>query len=228
MGLYLLGGNTEIIQLILLALNSFIIGFSGALVPGPLFAVTVSESVRLKRNVGFHIVLGHVFAELVLIAIIVPGLSYILERMEVKIALGIIGGGFLLFTAYGLITYSMKGAGRQIVSNTISTSRNLPALGFLTSFSNPYFTIWWVSIGGLLVAESLTLAGYIGLAVFLASHWCSDLSWYILVSILSYKGSLKFGSKLVKVVMYGCGLFIAILAAYYIIDAVSVLSHVLT
>lgn len=147
--------------------------------------------------------------------------------MEVKIALGIIGGSFLLFTAYGLIIYSMKSTGEQIVSSNVSTtSMNLPTLGFLTSFSNPYFTIWWISIGSLLVAESLTLAGYIGLIVFLIPHWCSDLSWYILVSFLSYKGSLKFGSKLVKAIMYGCGIFVATLAVYYIVDAVSILSYV--
>jgi threonine/homoserine/homoserine lactone efflux protein len=204
-----------------------LIGFSGALVPGPLFAVTVSESMRLRRNVGFHIVLGHIAAEVILVTVIVLGLSYLFNKAEVKIVLGIIGGGFLLFTAYGLLVYPIKHMNQQVQIDPKQNSRNLPTLGFLTSFSNPYFTIWWASVGSLLVTESLTIAGYIGLAIFLISHWCSDLSWYILVSFLSCKSSLRFGSKPVKIAMYICGVLVASLAVYYVIDAILTLTQIL-
>ncbi|MCS7113605.1 MAG: LysE family translocator [Candidatus Bathyarchaeota archaeon] len=201
-------------------------GFSGALVPGPLFAVTVSESMRLRRNIGFRIVSGHAIAEIILVAVIALGLSYMFECVEVRLALGIVGGGFLIFTAYGLLTYPMKDMDQHLRLNTRSNPGSLPILGFLTSFSNPYFTIWWASIGSLLAAESLMLAGYIGLAIFLVSHWCSDFSWYMLVSFLSYKGSLKFGSKPMKIAMYICGVLVASLAVYYITDAVLTLIRI--
>jgi len=183
--------------------------------------------MRLRRNVGFHIVLGHIAAEIMLIMIIVLGLSYLFNNVEVRIALGIIGGGFLLFTAYGLLVYPIKHMDRQVRFNPKQNSKNLPTLGFLTSFSNPYFTIWWASIGSLLVTESLAIAGYVGLTIFLISHWCSDLSWYILVSFLSCKSSLRFGSKPVKIAMYICGVFVASLAIYYITDAILTLTQIL-
>ncbi|MEM2739982.1 MAG: LysE family transporter [Candidatus Bathyarchaeia archaeon] len=201
-------------------------GFSGALVPGPLFAVTVSESMRLRRNIGFHIVSGHAIAEMLLVAVIASGLSCMLESVGVKLVLGIVGGGFLLFTAYGLLTYHMKCMDQHIRLNLKSNSRSLPILGFLTSFSNPYFTIWWASIGSLLVVESLTLAGYVGLVIFLLSHWCSDFSWYVFVSFLSYKSSLKLGSKPMKIAMHICGVLVASLAVYYITDAVLTLVRI--
>lgn len=182
--------------------------------------------MRLRRNIGVHIVSGHMIAEIVLVAAIVLGLSYMLRSIGVKLALGIFGGGFLLFTAYGLLTYPTKHMDQNIRLNLKSSLRSLTILGFLTSFSNPYFTIWWASIGSLLIAESLTLASYIGLTIFLASHWCSDLSWYILVSFLSCKGGLRLGSKPMKITMYICGVLVASLAVYYITDSILTLIQV--
>lgn len=184
--------------------------------------------MRLKKNVGASLVAGHVVAETMLAALLALGLSYILRITEARVALGLIGGSFLLFTAYGLTVYA-KNPFSQSYSSARSNpySGSLPLLGFLTSFSNPYFTLWWASIGSLFIAESLALAGLLGVSVFLLSHWGSDFSWYILVSLLAYKGSLRFDVKAFKAVMYLCAGLLAALAVYYIAEASILLAQLL-
>lgn len=53
----------DINELAILASTSFVIGFSGALVPGPLFVVTVMESTKRGYIAGPLIVIGHAITE---------------------------------------------------------------------------------------------------------------------------------------------------------------------
>ena len=47
--------------------------------------------------------------------------------------------------------------------------------GILTSVSNPFFFIWWATIGWAFIFKGLELAGIFGVLGFLVGHWASDL-----------------------------------------------------
>lgn len=50
--------------------------------------------------------------------------------------------------------------------------------GIATSLSNPYFFLWWFTVGAVFMFQGLRLAGLVGLASFFIGHWTSDFSWY--------------------------------------------------
>lgn len=82
--------------------TAFIIGFSGAMMPGPLLTVTISETVRRGFIAGPMIVLGHALLELVFILILVGGLAAYMTNATVSQVISILGGGFLLYLGYGM------------------------------------------------------------------------------------------------------------------------------
>ena len=73
------------IALVTIFCTSFVLALSGALMPGPLLTVTVSESSRRGMSTGPLMIFGHGLLELALIVALVSGLAPILARDDVFI-----------------------------------------------------------------------------------------------------------------------------------------------
>jgi len=59
--------------------------------------------------------------------------------------------------------------------------RNHPLIsGILMSVANPYWIIWWATIG--LVIFSIHPVWFLGIAFFFAGHILADLVWYSLIA----------------------------------------------
>lgn len=55
--------------------SSFLIGFSGAMMPGPMLGVTISGSLKRGWIAGPLVVLGHGILELMLVIAMISGLK---------------------------------------------------------------------------------------------------------------------------------------------------------
>ena len=143
--------------------TSFVVALSGALMPGPLFTVTVSESSRRGAGAGPLLILGHGILELTLVVALVLGVGPLLQKEPVFVATALGGSLVLVWMAFGML----RGLAR--LSLAVEAERgaggNLVLAGIVLSLVNPYWTIWWVSIGLGYISHSLKL-GILGVAVF--------------------------------------------------------------
>lgn len=133
-----------------LFISAFVVGLTGAMTPGPLLTVTIAESAQRGFRAGPLIVLGHAVLELMLILALLAGLSLYLARASVTRVVSIIGGLFLLYmgTTILLDLRSGKLSLKQTDTSAAPGIKLHPvAAGFLISLSNPYWIIWWASIG---------------------------------------------------------------------------------
>ncbi|GAB6182832.1 LysE family transporter [Thermodesulfovibrio hydrogeniphilus] len=89
-------------NLLFIMISSFVIALSGAMMPGPLFAVTVSETPRKGWIAGPQLVAGHGLLELCLVFLIVSGLGSFLQMKETFIVISFLGGFFLFFMAFSM------------------------------------------------------------------------------------------------------------------------------
>ena len=64
--------------------------------------------------------------------------------------------------------------------------RALPA-GALATLMNPYFFVWWATIGAALVVKAAAW-GLPGLVLFGLVHWSCDIGWYWLVTVALARG----------------------------------------
>ncbi len=206
------------LELTLFILTSFGVGLSGALVPGPMLTVTVSDSVKKGFLTGPLVVLGHFIVEIILIIFILAGFSWLVGSEEVAIVIGTLGGIMLIYMGYN--TYKSTVSLQDISDTDESSSRYGSVLkGILTSVSNPYFFIWWATIGLAFLFKGVEIAGLVGLIGFIIGHWSADLGWFSTVSFFSSKGSSIMSEKQYKLIMKICGLFLILLGAYFLITA---------
>ena len=83
-------------HLLFLFWGAFVVGFSGAMMPGPVLTATISEVLKRGWRAGPLIVLGHALLEIVILVCVVAGLEKFLRRDVVIGILGLAGGAILV------------------------------------------------------------------------------------------------------------------------------------
>jgi threonine/homoserine/homoserine lactone efflux protein len=176
---------------LLAALGTVIVtSLSGVMAPGPMFAVTLAKSLK-SPWAGVLVSLGHAVVEVPLILLVYFGLAQFFENEVVSLVLGVLGGGMIIWMGYGLFR-----ARREMAREGRDTSYNAFVAGILMSGLNPFFLVWWVTVGSLLLLNFLEAAGTWGLPLFIVVHWLCDLVWLSLVSFVIYRTRHFWGQKI--------------------------------
>ena len=202
----------DILQTFLLGL---MIGLTGALAPGPTLVATINASISGDWKIGPKVVVGHMIAECVLFLLIVLGLATL--ALPYTSAIALIGGIALI--AFGALTITGS-RGASLNGPVTGTVSNPCLAGLFTSIANPYFWIWWLTIGCAMVIAGLA-GGIFLAAVFMVGHWCADLGWYTLVSAGVSKGRTILSDTSYRRIMGACGVFLILFGAYYLLNILS-------
>ncbi|MEE9370537.1 MAG: LysE family transporter, partial [Sedimentisphaerales bacterium] len=129
-------------------------------------------------------------------------------------------GAFLLFMAIQML----RDIGKTDYDPEKSYKSGPVLTGFLLSVGNPYFLLWWASVG-LALATEATQLGIWAFAMFAVIHWLCDLVWFQVLSWASFKGSVLFGPQTQRIVLLVCSLALLFFGLYFISKA---LAHRLT
>jgi threonine/homoserine/homoserine lactone efflux protein len=188
----------------------FIIGLTGALAPGPTLVATINASLAGNWTAGLKVSLGHIIIETAIFFLIILGLAGFATPYTTAIA--VIGGIALI--VFGILTIS--GSRSASLSSAPEKAAASPYMaGLLTSAANPYFWIWWLSVGSALLIQAL--AGGLMLAVvFMIGHWAADTGWYVFVSTGISKGRTILSDTTYHRIMAACGVFLVIFGLYYL------------
>jgi threonine/homoserine/homoserine lactone efflux protein len=205
------------LSLLAVFLTAWVVGFSGAMAPGPISTLVVSQATRRGFWVGPIVTLGHAVAELVIVVALVMGLGEILagSLLPALIALG--GGGFLVWMGLGTLRDGLRGGviAPPTEKPQSASHRWGPAwTGLAASFSNPYWFLWWSTVGATYIVHSLQ-HGARGVAAFYSGHILSDLSWNSLLSLLMASGRRWLPQGAVRVFLVATGIFLVGLGAYF-------------
>ena len=196
-------------------LLGLVIGLTGALVPGPTLVATINTSVTGGWKTGGRVSAGHALVEAVIFAAIILGLSPVTAVSDYSGLIGAIGGTALV--VFGILT--IRGAGSGVPEGGSGSVVANPYLaGAVTSVSNPYFWLWWFSVGSALVLAAAQQAFLFALA-FLAGHWSADFGWYTIVSASVHQGRRVLDERRYAWVLRGCGIFLMAFGAYYLATA---------
>mgnify|MGYP000916188938 FL=1 len=204
--------------------SAFLIGFSGAMMPGPLLGVAIDGSLKKGWTAGPAVVLGHGILEFILIIFMTFGLKGFFARPTVAGIIGLFGGAYLAWMGYGMIksgikkTVLLENAGSQNGAGV----KNLVWAGIIVSATNPYFILWWATTG----MESVRLAyalGLLGVLFFFCGHILSDFVWYTAVSTAFSRGRTLISDAVYHWIMIILGVFILVFACYFLINGLLML-----
>ncbi|MHB0998807.1 MAG: LysE family transporter [Armatimonadota bacterium] len=198
---------------------SFITALSGALMPGPLLTVTIAQTAKKGFYASVLLMVGHSILELLLVIGLWFGLG---SFMKVHWIMGVItglGGLMLLWMGYGMIKDS-RNVSFELKSKSAETKKqglldNPIIAGMVVSLSNPYWAIWWATIGLTLFGALSQNAVPVIIAFFLG-HISGDFTWYLAVG-----GAVSTGRKFIKpetykIVVQICGIFLIFLGGSFI------------
>ncbi|MHA1130075.1 MAG: LysE family transporter [Candidatus Helarchaeota archaeon] len=215
---------------------SFLIGFSGAIIPGPVLTAVIKETPQRGWTAGPLVVLGHSFTELGLLIGLVFGLDSVLQAPIAVIFVSIIGGILLCILAgLMLIDVFVKKVSitEQLTKRAIEGLRKQyrPIFdGILLSISNPFWIVWWATIGiGLIYTNLPPLSvlpidfGLLGLTFFYIGHIISDLSWYTFISGMIHSGKRWITDKVYKGILVCCACFLIYLGVTFIINGITLI-----
>lgn len=200
------------LSLIAIFSSSFVIALSGALMPGPLLTMTVSESSRRGAIAGPLMILGHGILELALVMALFLGMAPFLKRDDVFIFIALFGGVILFWMAMGM--FRSLPTLRLEFDVQSGKSQNLVFAGILFSLANPYWTIWWASIGFGYIMSSCKL-GLPGIAAFFVGHILADLAWYTFISYSVARGRRFFTDTIYRLLIGVCASFLVVFAGYF-------------
>jgi len=181
------------------------------MMPGPMFAVTLAKSYR-SQWAGAQISLGHAVIEVPLILLIYFGATRFFESTPVQLVLSFAGGAMIVWMGVAMFRARAK---------VIQQGNDLPysafTAGILTSALNPYFLLWWATIGSMLIMR-FTDFGVGGLTAFIIVHWMCDLIWLSFVSVLVYKTRALWGQRFQEWVFIVCSLLLVGFGGWFIIS----------
>lgn len=203
-------------QLFFLFWSSFVVALSGALMPGPVLTATISEVMKRGFKAGPLIVAGHAILEICLLVAVVAGLGPWITRNTTMGILGIGGGALLVLMGIQMTITARKAADLAVSSKADpQTAIRGPVLtGILTSVSNPYWAIWWATIGLNYAALALK-SGLAGLSSFYTGHILADLAWYSVIAAAVASGRKICPRRVYIALIAICGIVLVGLGVYF-------------
>jgi threonine/homoserine/homoserine lactone efflux protein len=182
---------------------------SGALAPGPLFFATIMHGTKQGAFSGFSCAIGHTIVEFPLVLALALGLLAAASQPFVKGVIGVVGGiGLIVF---GVLQIYQTFKHKAESSETIPT-KSLPAssvvLGIALTGLNPYFVIWWLSIGSVLIVQALAFGAIIGVLLMYVSHVWMDYAFLTALAHLGKKSRSIIDSRYYKLLLLAFGLIL--------------------
>ena len=216
--------TAQIAEALALGVSAFIIGLTGAMAPGPYLTVTITRTMEKGRLSALLMLVGHALLEGLLLVGFAFGLQNFLARPTVTTLLAVVGGGFLVWMGLSLLRGSIKGTISPEAKPEQANSRFGPIVqGVTVSLSNPYWTLWWVTIGVKLASDGLAI-GAIGVAAFFIGHELADIAWYGAVILAVSSGRRLLTDRVYRLIIGVCASFLLYLGVRFIIDGFSGIS----
>ncbi len=181
--------------------------------PGPMFAVTLAKSYK-SPWAGALISLGHAVIEVPLILLIYFGFAQFFQNITVQLGLSVAGGAMIIW-----LGISMFRARTEVVQKGKDLPYNAFVAGIVTSGFNPFFLLWWATIGSMLIMKFLGF-GTIGLTLLIIVHWLCDLVWLSLVSILVYRTHALWGRRFQEWVFIACSLLLIGFGGWFLVSGI--------
>ncbi len=202
-------------QLLGFAIVVIVISASGVLSPGPLFTANIFSGLKGGAKAGLKMAYGHTLVELPLVILLGLG-AFSLEAIpEFRTYIGIIGAlGLFVFAGIQL---------KQIFKNSlepINGPKHGPFLaGILLSALNPFFIVWWLTIGFKLISDALIYWSFWGILIMFLLHIWMDYVWLSSTALVSSRISKILSNRNFKVLVVGLSVVLVYFGITFLIDA---------
>jgi threonine/homoserine/homoserine lactone efflux protein len=193
---------------------------SGVLAPGPLFFANLAYATRHDKWSGIKVAYGHTAIELPLIIMLAAGLFTFDTARKYASAVGLIGGiAILAFAGFQIATIIKEKRGPS--TPNLVGSKDPFIVGIALSALNPFFILWWFTVGLKLIADSAAFGVTMGIAILFVLHIWMDYAWLASTAYLASKGASVLKSKYYPILLSGLTVVLIYYGVSFVSQAVS-------
>lgn len=198
--------------LTVIASTSFLLGLSGAMMPGPLLTLTISEATHRGIKAGPLLIAGHALLEGIVVLLLIFGLAELLQSSLVFTLIALSGGIMLIWMGYTML----RSVPQLSLDLDARSSQSMSPLfsGALVSLANPYFTLWWSTVGIGYLAVTID-RGWSGGLTFYLFHIMADLVWYSFIALAVSRGRALLTDRVYRRLISSCALFLVLFGLYF-------------
>lgn len=163
---------------------------------------------------------GHTLVELPLVMVIGLGISSLLNLPGFTTLVGLVGG--LALIAFGILQLrdvTSNSFGMEPAEGTKLQKRSL-MLGVGLTGLNPFFIVWWLTVGLGLVAQAVELGALLGVFIMYVSHVWMDYAWLTGTAFLSARGKTLLKARGYRLLLVGLALLLIYFGAGFIMRSV--------
>ena len=205
------------IQIIEFAILVIIISASGVMSPGPLFAANITYGLREGVKAGIKIAIGHSIVELPLVILLGIGVFSLEIFPEFRTIISIFGAITLFGFAGIQITTVLKKK-----KNILNKPKQGPIVtGILLSALNPFFIVWWLTIGFKLISDAMLIWAFAGILIVFVLHIWMDFAWLGITAFLASKSKGIISNTNYKIIILGLSATLIYFGILFLIDAMS-------
>ena len=181
------------------AIQVVTISASGVISPGPLFLTNILYGTQQGARSGLKVAYGHSVVELPLIILLAAGLFSTAILSQYSDVIGLVGGIAILgFGSLKIIELTRK----KKSTRSFTTSKKSPFIaGVVFSALNPFFLLWWFTVGLKLIADSVAFGPTTGIPILFGLHIWMDYIWLIGTAHLASKGRFVIKSKYYRLLL---------------------------
>ncbi|MGY5150372.1 MAG: LysE family transporter [Candidatus Nitrosopumilus sp. bin_68KS] len=192
------------------------ISASGVMAPGPLFAANISYGLRGGIRSGIKMAIGHSIVEFPLIVLLGVGVFSLEIFPEFRTMISILGASTLFVFAFLQIKTILS---RKKISE-IKPKQGPLITGILLSALNPFFIIWWLTIGFKLISDAMLIWAFAGIVILFGLHIWMDFAWLGVISFLASKSSKILSNRNYKVLMICLSFVLVYFGIVFLTDSI--------
>lgn len=160
-----------------------LISTSGVMSPGPLFAANIIYGLKEGARAGIKMAYGHTVVELPLVVGLGVGALSLEALPQFRIIIAVLGA-LGLFAFAGL---QLKTVFHQKTDYVLNVKHGAFLAGILFSGLNPFFLVWWFTIGLKLISDSVGMWSLGGIGILFGFHIWMDFVWLGAIAFLASK-----------------------------------------
>ncbi|MCS5528819.1 MAG: LysE family translocator [Nitrosopumilus sp.] len=186
------------------AILVIIISASGVMSPGPLFAANITYGLREGFRSGIKIAIGHSIVELPLVILLGIGVFSLEIFPEFRVIISIFGA----ITLFGFAGIQIKSIFKKNTNISTKPKHGPIITGILFSALNPFFIIWWLTIGFKLISDAMLIWAFAGILIVFVLHIWMDFVWLGMVAFFASKSVKIISNKNYKIMVAGLSLIL--------------------
>jgi threonine/homoserine/homoserine lactone efflux protein len=168
-------------------LAGLLLGLAAGVAPGPMLALTLSQSLQHGPREGLRVAAAPLLTDLPIIAVTLLVLIGLAQTRPVLGAIALVGGLYIGFLAWE--TWRGAAARMDVPAGGAGSLRK----AVLTNFLNPHPYLFWAAAGGPIVLGALHSAGIWAAAGFIAAFYLMLVGAKAVLALLvgRYRGLLR-------------------------------------